>query len=157
MKNSKNIVELLSKDISPVIKRSYLFTHDICEGKLENRRVNYYEIELITYSDGAMIIDEQMHKIHKNDIIFRKPGQSTQGILPYSCYAVIFQVVNFEDESNIYINSFLDSIPQIFNTKYPDRYVPFFEAVIKEYINPPRSQQRLSKSAPGCLRAGEEL
>jgi AraC-like DNA-binding protein len=125
------------KEISPSIKSSYFFSPDPSYHKrqiLEHRFIEYYEIEFIIESQGSMLIDGKNYKISKNDIVFRKPGQTTQGILPYDCYAIIFELKSKSEK--YYKNEIIDSIPVIFNTKFPDRYIPFFESVIKEYINP---------------------
>ncbi|MEN8905688.1 MAG: AraC family transcriptional regulator [Clostridiales bacterium] len=147
----KNIVytDLSSKNLSPVIKSSYLFCPDpeIYKRKiLEDRQVNNYEIELILESNGSMIIDDKNYKIKENDIIFRKPGQTTQGILPYKCYAIIFEMTNKKNSDlTQYKNEIIDKIPQMFTTKYPNRYIPFFDTILKEYINPTSASAILFK------------
>lgn len=143
------IKKLSAKDLSPVIKYSYFFCPDpntYHRKILEYRNINYYEIELITESEGAMIIDDIRYNIKKNDIIFRKPGQTTQGILPYKCYAIIFSLINDEFNDKIeYTNEIIDSIPLVYNTKYPSRFIPFFETIIKEHINPSTAADILFK------------
>lgn len=138
-----NHVRLETKDISPILLHSYFYSADMNQPKgkrLEFRNIKTYEMEFILESNGGMIIDDKAYDIQKNDIVFRRPGQSTQGILPYRCYSIIFHVTpdSHTSERSIihYQNPILDKLPLIFNTQRPSHYVSLFEAILKEYINP---------------------
>jgi AraC-like DNA-binding protein len=58
--------------------------------KFDARPVVDYEIELITESEGSQVIDGRHYAVERHDIVVRKPGSWTQGIMPYSCLTLIF-------------------------------------------------------------------
>lgn len=143
-----NNVDLPLSSFSPTLISSYLFSPDMTQPKgkkLEYRLVENYEFEFILESHGAMMLNDKEYPLAPNDIVFRRPGQTTQGILPYKCYAIIFKIdhenqKNFNPEGQkiltYYTNPLLDSIPLIFNTPYSEKYVPLFNLIMKEHINP---------------------
>lgn len=133
-------------DFSPTLSNSYLFNPDMSQPKgrkLDYRLIYHYEFELILESHGGMLVDGLEYALTKGDIVFRKPGQTTQGILPYKCYSIIFDIANPSDEISketnsiiCYKNQVLDAIPLIFNTSYSEKYIPLFNLIMEEHINP---------------------
>ncbi len=120
---------------------------------LEARHVRDYELEYFFDSEGSMYIDGELYPIRKGDIVFRRPGQSTQGIMPYSCYFISFDMTNSlpiydnwyatcdweRSEAKFqpyYTNSILDNIPTIFHIRNEDKYYDLFDKVYQTYLNP---------------------
>jgi Pyruvate/2-oxoacid:ferredoxin oxidoreductase delta subunit len=62
--------------------------------RLKERYVYDYEVEFIIFSEGSMIIDEQHHIVKQGDVVFRRPGQYTQGIMPYNCYLICMDMLS---------------------------------------------------------------
>lgn len=159
-------LDLSLADFSPVLIRSYLFSPDmnVPKGKkLDYRLVDHYEFELILESSGGMYVDDIENPLIKGDIVFRRPGQTTQGILPYKCYAIIFDLTNDSESTGVssgagtskedpalhalisYKNTVLDKIPLIFNTSYIEKYIPLFNIIMEEFINPTEASELIFK------------
>jgi Bacterial regulatory helix-turn-helix proteins, AraC family. len=152
--------------INPRVLKAYYYS----DGKKYERRhelgertVYDYEIELITYSDGGMYIDRVYYPVAKGDIIFRRPGQTTKGILPYTCYAVILDLLdNTGKDSDTYDFNMpqkyqqyyacpsLDRIPPVVRASSYEQYSVLFDAILKEYINPGPESATLLKGY--CLQ-----
>jgi len=158
---------ICKKDISidqfsPIVLKSFLFTQglDFHEGfRLKGRYVYDYELEFFVYSKGGMMIDDKEYSISKGDVVFRRPGQFTQGIMPYSCYLICIdmlgntkkdpQTYDFTKEQefqNNYCNSLLDEIPSVFKPSNYLKYKEMFDLVLKEFINPREFSSILLKS-----------
>ena len=162
MHSKTNYEEIRLEEISPVILKCATFnlSLDLSETfKLAERYVYDYEIELITYSKGSMKIENKIYPMSEGDIVFRKPGQLVQGIMPYSCYFLCFDMKGtsgkgpiqgfnstVSDFQNNYKCSFLDSIPPVFHAQAPDVYKNIFEKLLDEYINPNESSTIIIKS-----------
>ncbi|MDQ2084970.1 helix-turn-helix transcriptional regulator [Herbivorax sp. ANBcel31] len=146
-------VNVKNEEISPKVLTAVLFSQveDLPKGHvLKERYVYDYEFELILYSDGAsMIIDDKHYNIREGDIIYRKPGQYTQGIMPYSCYLIAVDILNntYKDPSKYYVynnqefqnycvNPILDKIPQIFQPLNKEKSRYLFESIFKEFVTP---------------------
>ena len=119
-----------------------------------------YELEFFVYSKGSMIIDNKEYDISKGDVVFRKPGQYTQGIMPYSCYLICFDLLgtsnkdpetyDFTKEQEFqcnYSNTILDEIPPVFKPSNYRKYQEMFDLVLKEFINPREYSEILLKSS----------
>ena len=150
MHRTVKISEIIADAISPRILRTALFTEglDTPKGyKYRKRDVYDYEMEFILESDGSMLIDETIYPIAKGDIVFRRPGQITQAIMPFSCYVIYFDMLgntdksfldyDFEEEQEFqtyYRNKLLDAIPSIFHPSSGEKYHSLFDAVLREFI-----------------------
>ncbi|MCX7708654.1 MAG: AraC family transcriptional regulator [Clostridia bacterium] len=146
-----NKTEIPAESFSPKVIKSYLFTHgmDFPMGhRLKERYVFDYELEFFIESKGSMVIDEQTYVINKGDIVFRKPGQYTQGIMPYSCYLICFDLIGntekcpetydfyeHQEFQNDYINPILEVIPPVFHPASEDVYHELFDSALSEYLN----------------------
>lgn len=89
-------VHVSNEGLSPKVLKSSLFsagTNYPHGYRLRERYVYDYELEFIIFSEGSMIIDEQHHTIKQGDVVFRKPGQYTQGIMPYKCYLICIDML----------------------------------------------------------------
>lgn len=152
-----------TNQFSPKVLMSSLFTQGLNfpEGyKLKERYVYDYELEFFVYSKGGMIIEDKYYNISKGDVVFRKPGQFTQGIMPYSCYIICFDLLgntnknpetyDFTREQEFqcnYANTFLDEIPPVFKPSNYMKYLELFDLVLKEFINPREYSGILLKSS----------
>jgi AraC-like DNA-binding protein len=145
-------VNVKNDEIAPKVLTAALFYQgaDMPEGyRLQERYVYDYEFELIVYGNGSQIIDDKLYKIKQGDILFRKPGQYTQGIMPYSCYLICvdilsntgknpdgYYVYNKQDYQNYCINPILETIPTIFYPLNMERSLFIFDSILKEFITP---------------------
>lgn len=147
-----NKVSVKNDDISPKVLTAALFSQGATmpDGYYLNERYVYdYEFELITYSKGSMIIDDKHYNIKQGDIIFRKPGQYTQAIMPYSCYLICvdmlsntgknpvnYYIYNEQNYQNYCCNPILEKIPTIIRHLSMDRSLHIFDSMFKEFITP---------------------
>lgn len=155
-------ISVSNEDLSPKILKSFIFSQgkNMPQGyKLKERYVFDYEVELITYSTGSMIIDNTHHIINKGDIVFRKPGQYTQGIMPYSCYIVCIDILGNTGKDPIFYdfhkkqvfqnyceNSILEAIPSVFQPAQEKKYRFLFDSILQEFINPSTGSELIIKS-----------
>lgn len=151
MKYIESAIDISIDQLSPIVLKSFLFTQGLNfnEGyRLKGRYVYDYELEFFVYSNGGMMIDDKEYTISKGDVVFRRPGQFTQGIMPYSCYMICIdmlgntgkdsQTYDFIKEQkfqNNYSNPLLDGIPSVFKPSNYHKYQELFDLVLKEFIN----------------------
>jgi AraC family transcriptional regulator len=149
-------------EISPIVLKSYFYTgNENHPGgyKLPPRHVYDYELEFYTESDGRMIVEGVEFPIHKGDIVFRRPGQYVQGILPYTCYTVCFDLLGNTGKSSYsynfskkqvfqinYKNSLLDCIPPVTHAEHPNRFEVIFDGILREYMADPEPGNLLLKA-----------
>lgn len=123
-------------ELSPKLIRSYLFNGDkskLNDSYFEKRNVKCYELEFILHSIGGMYINDIYYETHENDIIFRRPGDTTKGSSSYGCYAIFFHInSSFEPVKN----PLIDRLPVIWNTSNKDRFLPLFVETMKENLSP---------------------
>lgn len=147
-----NAVNIDIKDIVPRVLKAYYFAEgrNYDNGfKFPKRPIYDYEVELITFSEGGMMIDSVYYPVTKGDIIFRKPHQHTQATMPYTCYAVILDLLNNthkdsdaydfskrQDFQRLYSCSLLDRIPPVIHTSNYEQTSLLFDSILKEFINP---------------------
>lgn len=163
MKCDKAEIDISIDQFSPKVLKSFLFTQGLNfnEGfRLKERYVYDYELEFFVYSKGGMLIDDKEYNISKGDVVFRRPGQFTQGIMPYSCYFICIDMLgntgknpetyDFTKEQDFqinYRNSILDEIPPVFRPSNYIKYHELFDLVLKEFINPSDYSGILLKSS----------
>ncbi|KNY25432.1 helix-turn-helix domain-containing protein [Pseudobacteroides cellulosolvens] len=145
-------INVKNEEIAPRVLTAALFYQgaNMPKGYKLQERVTYdYEFELIVYSNGSQIIDDKCYNVKQGDIIFRKPGQYTQGIMPYSCYLICvdilsntgkspksYYVYNDQDYQNYCVNPILEKIPTIFHPLNMERSLYIFDSILKEFITP---------------------
>lgn len=155
-------LKISTNQFSPIILKSSMFTQGAnypLGYKLEARYVYDYEIEYFPYSEGAMIIEGKEYPVYKGDIVFRRPGQYVQGVMPYICYFICFDLlgntgkdpdayeINKEQEfQDYYLNPILDSIPPVFHNPFDDKYKQIFDLMLKEYLNRDEGSEILLKT-----------
>jgi AraC-like DNA-binding protein len=148
----RNIVPIKceNRDLSPLVLKSLFFTQgaNLPKGyRLRERYVYDYELELIFFSEGSMVIGDQTYPVRQGDVVFRKPGQYTQGIMPYSCYFISvdligntgkdpssYDIYKKQDYQDFFINPIIESIPTVFHPPHPEKYQFIFDSILKEYI-----------------------
>ncbi|MDP4183156.1 MAG: AraC family transcriptional regulator [Bacillota bacterium] len=145
-------VNINNEDMTPKVLTAAVFSQGATmpEGfRLPGRYVYDYEFELIIYSKGSMIIDNEHYNVNQGDILFRKPGQYTQGIMPYSCYLICVDMLNNTDKNpngyyiyneqnfqNYYVNPILEKLPTIFHPLNTERSSQIFDSIFKEFVTP---------------------
>ena len=164
-------INVSNEGLSPKVLKSSLFsigTNYPHGYRLKERYVYDYEVEFIIFSEGSMIIDEQHHIVKQGDVVFRRPGQYTQGIMPYNCYLICmdmlgntgknpasydfckshsaYDIYKKQNYQNICQNPLLDAIPQVFHPQHPEKYQYLFDSVLKEFINPSHGSELILKS-----------
>lgn len=127
--------------------------------KLDERYIYDYELELITESDnGLMVQNGILIKVNKGDIIFRRPGERTQGIMCYNSYIFCFELqmgTRFFDEEYDLMkpksyqiamgHSLIDNLPSIYHSHHYDYFLGKFKEMIDCYLDPePITQNYLS-------------
>ncbi len=124
------------------------------------RPIYDYEIEYFQRSEGAAIIlDGTKYPIENSDIVFKRPGMINQGIAPYTCYVVCFDLIGEKRRDNLfymfhdnqqyqcnYVNSWLDSIPTFTHIESPERFNILFQDLRHEFIKGGESSLVLMKS-----------
>jgi len=151
MKPDLTSITVSNEDLSPRILKSSLFSQgaNLPHGyRLKERFVFDYEFEFILFSEGSMVIDNENHSINKGDLIFRKPGQYTQGIMPYSCYFVCVDMLGRSGKQPLdydiyttqtfqphFINPVLESIPTVFHPPHTEKYQILHDSILKEFIS----------------------
>lgn len=162
---------LAPEDFNPKLLTAYLFTQGMQHphGKrFPLRRTLDYEMEFILESSGSELIDDITYPVHKGDIVFRRPGQVTQGIMPYKCYTVIFSLDGLTSRTRppIYMRvpmgleeaaaweahpnyacSFLDPIPPVFRATSGDTLRTLFDTILKHHISPGEGSELISKAS----------
>ncbi len=166
MSNDIEYENLPMSRVNPGVIYAQVFNGSVGYAKgeaLPARRVRDYELEYYLDSEGSMYIDEKLIPIHKGDIVFRRPGQFTQGIMPYSCYFISFDMAGtlpvYKNWYNscicerieakyqtYYNNSILDNIPTVFHIRSEDKYYTLFDMVFQAYLNPLPGSELLMKS-----------
>ncbi|HEX9061881.1 MAG TPA: AraC family transcriptional regulator, partial [Clostridia bacterium] len=152
-----------NEQLSPRVLKSFSFTQGLSLPlgyRLRERYVYDYEFELILFSNGSMLIDENEYPVRKGDIVFRKPGQFTQGIMQYSCCLVCLDMLNNTGKNaadydfykehvyqNYIINEILDSFPPVFNPTNTEKYRFLFDSILEEFINPSLGSELVQKAS----------
>jgi AraC-like DNA-binding protein len=159
---------LLEREINPRLITTYLFSQGMMMKpgrRLEGRLVVDYEAEYILESSGAQVIDGREHRVRAGDVVFRRPGQSTQGIMPYRCFCAIFDMegkVRPRPQAYVQLfsgmqegmepqpdfdSAFLAPIPPVFHPSSGYVYRSLFESILKRHISPGEGSELLQKAA----------
>lgn len=154
-------IKLSNNDFMPGV----IFCNHFAQGmsyeigkQLDQRYIYDYELELVTDSDqGSMIQNGQLIAVNKGDIIFRRPGDSTQGVMRYSSYIFCFELIMgtrlikdydlMEPKSYhaLYTHPMIDKIPRMYRTHHYDHYFAKFKEMLDCYLDPePFTQNYLS-------------
>lgn len=140
------------RDISPLVLTSYLFSQwsSYAGGEpLRARWIFDYECELVTESEGVMVLDGKRYELSRGDLVFRKPGQYTQAFMRFNCYAIFFDMTGKNGKTPgfydmhadqpfqpLYLNPVLDSIPTLTKTGLTDDWLEIFQSILNHHVNP---------------------
>jgi len=61
------------------------------------RVVEHYELDFITWGEGFIITDGQRIPAKKGSLFFRKPGTVVEGLPPYYCFYVVFDLLEYSN------------------------------------------------------------
>jgi AraC-like DNA-binding protein len=134
-------LNLDTNNISPVLIRTYvynLYSEDWKFEKFEERYIENYEFEYIFKSEGNMYLEGTTYPLRPGDICFKKPGELTQGIKPYSCFMVSFKLTTDQHTTTFqpnYNNQIINAIPPIYSTKNRQYFEMIFKKILDEYLN----------------------
>lgn len=116
---------------------------------IPKRTVYDYEFEYITESDkGWMWIDDRKVTVEKGDILFRKPGQTTQGVMKYNSIWICFQfqvskrntVKGYEQEKDQVISErvshpIIDKLREKNKSKSNEKFLDIFQKIFNMHIH----------------------
>jgi AraC-like DNA-binding protein len=127
--------------------------------RLPGRYVYDYELEFFVESDGGMFIDDKYYPVEKGDVVFRRPGQFTQAVMPYCCYMICFDPSGTAEKDpdtydlsqksyylKYYKSPVITDIPSIYRPVSQERCLTLFDLVLKEFINPSETSVMLMKA-----------
>lgn len=136
--------------ISPVVVKSSVLLNGMTypPGHRFTRRVVCdYELEFYTESSGFMLLNDVLYPLRRGDIAFRRPGEITEGILPYNCYLICLDLLgntgkqpegyNFlkpQEVQPLHVHPLLDGIPSLFHPSAPELYEKLFALVLREFF-----------------------
>jgi len=150
-------------NISPRLLSAYLFAEGFGLHRnqtLESRYVYDYEMEFILEGGGSQLIGDVRYPVQSGDILFRKPGQVTQGTMPYNCFCIIFDMEGtFREGRDGYVldrkksfqpdfrNELTDHLPPIFHPAQPDLYRQLFETILRHAASPVEGSELLIRAS----------
>lgn len=114
---------------------------------LERRFIYDYELELITFSDGGYVLqNDEKIPVSKGDIIFSRPGQTTKAYMRYSSYIFSFDLImGTREVKNDYVlmeaksfqkvheHELIDHLPRRVHTNQFERYFTQFKEIVDCY------------------------
>src|SRR5659263_22916 len=89
------VVTYSINDINPYIIRCGTVNGSNCPSpgtQYEERRVRWYELELILWGEGFIVTDGKKIATTAGNLFFRKPGMVVQGNAPYHCCIIVFDI-----------------------------------------------------------------
>jgi AraC family transcriptional regulator len=117
--------------------------------KAKPRYTYDYELELILEGSGYEYVDDKLYPVQEGDVLFRTPGHFTQGIMPYNCYLICFDLTGdggkdpasydplaAKEFQPIYANPILDALPTVYHSTTSEVYYRLFDRVFQEMISP---------------------
>lgn len=123
--------------------------------RLEERYIYDYELELITESnDGAMIQNGKRISVNRGDIFFRRPGETTQGIMGYNSYIFCFELEMDTRKFNVAYDlmkpktfqiakrhCLIDDLPATYSSQHYDYFLARFKEILDCYLEPKQTTQ----------------
>jgi len=148
-------------DIFPFVITSNYTNENNCPPSgtsYEERKVKWYELELILWGEGYIITDDTKLPVRKGDLLFRRPGMKVQGIPPYYCYLIVFDLVYSPQKESDYagancLNNTLEpfndttacpseyDLPNVMSFPQISRLEDLFRNLYQHYINDNRESQ----------------
>ncbi len=123
--------------------------------QLDSRYIYDYEIELVTdCNKGYMIQNGKKIMIKQGDIFFRRPGETTRGVMQYSSYVCCFEhkktgrkfsggydVMKPKTFLTPIHHALIDDLPSQFHTSSYNRYLNQFKDLLNCYITPHKGSE----------------
>lgn len=118
---------------------------DMSRGTLLGKRPVFdYELEIIIDSDqGKMQLDDHIIPVNKGDILFRKPGETTEGIMKYNSIFICF---NTSKEISAEFLSFIERLPVHVVHSKKDVCERIFMDIFNHHLNPKKGSTILIQS-----------
>lgn len=143
------MIALAEDALSPLVLTAFGFQGTAQTARLENRQVSDFEIEFLTEGGGGQVIDGVTHPMVAGDLVWRRPGTVTRGILPYSCLTVVLDLEGKRrpgrepylmhrakaTQPNFDVPLLAD-IPAVMTPTEPEEFRRLFEALVRHFVNP---------------------
>jgi AraC-like DNA-binding protein len=113
------------------------------------RTVTDYELEYVLASEGGrQVIDGKEYAVREGDVIFRKPGEQTQGFMRYECISLFFSLhgklpkladyrINRERPlQEPFGNPAIDGLPSLLSEAGNEVFHALFERIMRAFVNP---------------------
>jgi len=143
------MVVLTEDSLSPLVLSSYGFQGSAYAGRLETRQVADFEVEFLTEGGGSQIIDGVTYPMVAGDLVWRRPGTLTRGILPYSCLVVVldlegvrrpgrepYQMHRTKSPQPNFDVPLLAKVPPVVTPAEPEEFRRLFESLVRHFVNP---------------------
>lgn len=144
------MVGLTEDTLSPLVLSAYGFQGSTFPGRLEVRQVADFEIEFLTEGGGSQVIDGVSWPMVAGDLVWRRPGTVTRGILPYSCLTVVldlegirrpgreapYQMHRPKVPQPDFEVALLANVPSVVTPAEPEEFRRLFEALVRNFVNP---------------------
>lgn len=123
--------------------------------QLDSRYIYDYEIELVTQSNkGYMIQNGKKVFVRQGDLIFRRPGETTRGVMQYSSYLCCFEhkktartfrggydVMKPKTFLTPVHHTLMDDLPSLFHTNTYNLYLNQFKNLLNCYVSPHKGSE----------------
>ncbi len=119
------------------------------ETQLLRRTVADYEFEYIIDSDGgSQEIDGVSYRVKPGDVVFRRPGETTQATMRYECICAIFSLNGLVPDAEAYplnkekqvqppfLNPWIEKLPSVIEPLDEVSMRALFDGIIRAFINP---------------------
>jgi len=142
--------------INPYIIKCTYINADNCPPPnvtYEERIVKWHELEIILWGEGYIITEGIKIPVKKGDLLFRNPGITVQGISPYHCYLVVFDIVYNKNRESLYLDtnwfnqqsgsktSIPFDLPYCISVQQLTRYELLFRLIYSQYITSGQTNQ----------------
>ncbi|MHB1453830.1 MAG: AraC family transcriptional regulator [Saccharofermentanales bacterium] len=108
-------------EINPYVIYSGFMNQETCPPcgtHFEKRIVKWYELEFVLWGTGYITTNGKRLSADKGNLFFRKPGMTVQGVSPYYCYLIIFDLFYDSNKAGLY------SEHEYFNSNADNRTLP---------------------------------
>ena len=142
-------MELSDDRLSPRVLSAYGFHGQSFFAPLRARVTADFEFEFLTEGGGSQWIDGVSYTLAAGDVVWRRPGVKTQGILPYSCLTVILNLAGDlgpnRDPYSLqtpktpqpdFQTAALDGLEPVFTPQEPEEYRRLFAGMVRAFVNP---------------------
>jgi AraC-like DNA-binding protein len=140
----------LSEDLlSPRVLSAYGFQGQSILAPLRPRITADFEFEFLTEGGGSQWIAGVSYPLAAGDVVWRRPGMKTQGVLPYSCLTVILDLAGDlrpgRDPYSLqtpkapqpdFQTSALGGLEPVFTPQEPEEYRRLFAGMVRSFVNP---------------------